>query len=413
MTARPLVVKNIGMLATMDGSGPHGLGLVDDAVVHCGSERIVGCGRRGEVDVPTDADVVDAGGAAVVPGLVDCHTHAIFVGERSDEFARRARGESYAQIAAAGGGIRSTMRHVRAASVDELVAATRPRLQRLFARGVTTVEVKSGYGLSVDDELKMLLAARALHDEGPWQLQPTLLAAHAVPPEEASSSSWVDRIVRDLLPEVARQGLATACDVFVEQGAFSVDDARRLLRKAAAHGLRPRVHAEQLSWQGGAQLAADIGALSAGHLEHVTAADARALARAGVVAEVLSLAQVFLRGQRAIPGRMLVDEGVVVAVGTDLNPGTAMSCDLPLAAGLAVTQSGLFAEEALAGITCNAARALGLHDRGVIAPGKRADLVVLRATHPLSLVYEWAEPLASTVVAGGRVAFRAPPTASI
>jgi imidazolonepropionase len=404
---RPLVIDNIGVLATLDGGGAHGLGLVHDAVVHCDGDTIVACGRRGTFAVPKDSVVVDAGGAAVVPGLVDCHTHAIFSGERSDEFARRARGESYAQIAAAGGGIRSTMRHVRAASVEQLVAATRPRLQRMLARGVTTIEVKSVYGLSVDDELKMLRAARALHDEGPWHIEPTLLAAHAVPPEESSSSSWVDRIVADLLPTVARERLATSCDVFVEQGAFPVDDARRLLTAATARGLRARVHAEQLSWQGGARLAADVGALSAGHLEHVTVDDARALARAGVVCEVLALAQVFLRGQRAIPGRLLADEGCVIAIGTDLNPGTAMSCDLPLSAGLAVTQSGLFAEEALAAITRGGARALGLRDRGTIAAGQRADVVVLRATNPLSLVYEWGEPLAAVVVAGGRVAFRA------
>jgi imidazolonepropionase len=388
--ARPLVIDHIGVLATMDGSGPNGLGLVHDAIVHCDGDTIVACGRRGEVAVPADALVIDAGGAAVVPGLVDCH--------------------SYAQIAAAGGGIRSTMQKVRAASVEQLVAATRPRLQRMLARGVTTIEVKSGYGLSVKDELKMLLAARALHDEGPWHIEPTLLAAHAVPPEESSASSWVDRIVSDLLPEVARARLATSCDVFVEQGAFAVDDARRLLFAAGAHGLRARVHAEQLSWQGGARLAAEVGALSAGHLEHVTIDDARALARAGVVAEVLSLAQVFLRGQRAIPARMLLDEGCVIAIGTDLNPGTAMSCDLPLSAGLSVTQSGVFAEEALAAITRGSALALGLNDRGTLATGKRADLVVLRSAHPLSLVYEWAEPQAAVVIAGGRIAHRAAST---
>jgi imidazolonepropionase len=404
---RPLVVANIGTLATLDGSGPHGLGLVADAVVVSVGDRIVDCGPRGTIKVPDDADLVDAGGNAVVPGLVDCHTHAVFLGERSDEFARRARGESYIEIAAAGGGIRSTMRRVRAATVDELVAAARPRLGRMLARGVTTVEVKSGYGLSVDDELKMLHAIRSLHAEGPLTLCPTLLAAHAVPPEEASASTWTTRIIDELLPIVAHEGLATACDVFVEQGAFSVDDGRRLLRRAAALGLHPRVHAEQLSRSGGAALAAEVGAISAGHLEHVTVDDARALARAGVVAEVLSLAQVFLRGQRAIPGRMLIDEGCVVAVGTDLNPGTAMSCDLPLGAGLAVTQSGLTAEEALAGITRNGARALGLHDRGVVAPGKRADLVVLAAPSPLSLVYEWSEPLAAVVIVAGRVVHRA------
>jgi imidazolonepropionase len=406
---RLLVVTGIGTLATMDGTGPHGLGLVHDAVVVIDGDRIVDVGMRGSVALPAgpDVEVVDAGGAAVVPGLVDCHTHAVFLGERSDEFARRARGESYVAIAAAGGGIRSTVRRVRDADVDALVDAARPRLRRMLTRGVTTVEVKSGYGLSVADELKMLHAVRALQDTGPLTVVPTLLAAHAVPPEEPSASTWTTRIIDELLPEVVRQGLASACDVFVEQGAFDVDDARRLLSRAAALGLRPRVHAEQLSRSGGAQLAAELGALSAGHLEHVTVDDARALARAGVVCEALSLAQVFLRGQRAIPGRMLVDEGCVVAVGTDLNPGTAMSCDLPLAAGLAVTQSGLTAEEALLGITRHGAAAVGLTDRGTLTRGQRADLVVLRATSPLALVYEWGEPLAEVVIAGGRVALRA------
>jgi imidazolonepropionase len=406
---RLLVVTGIGTLATMDGTGPHGLGLLHDAVVVVDGDRIVDVGVRGSVALPAGADVevVDAGGAAVVPGLVDCHTHAVFLGERSDEFARRARGESYAAIAAAGGGIRSTMRRVRDADVDALVHAARPRLRRMLARGVTTVEVKSGYGLSVADELKMLHAVRTLQDTGPLTVVPTLLAAHAVPPEETSASTWTTRIIDELLPEVARQGLASACDVFVEQGAFDVDDARRLLSRAAALGLRPRVHAEQLSRSGGAQLASELGALSAGHLEHITVDDARALARAGVVCEVLSLAQVFLRGQRAIPGRMIVDEGCVVAVGTDLNPGTAMACDLPLAAGLAVTQSGLTAEEALLGITRHGAAAVGLTDRGTLVRGQRADLVVLRAASPLALVYEWGEPLADVVIAGGRVVLRA------
>ena len=414
---RVVVVDNIGALATMDGTGPHGLGLVHGAVVvcrdglieHAGPGRwaeLGGAAKAGDPADQQDVVVVDAAGGAVVPGLIDCHTHALFLGDRCDEFARRARGESYAQIAAAGGGIRSTMRAVRAASVDELVAATRPRLQAMLARGVTTVEIKSGYGLSVDDELKMLRAIQALQRalSGTMHLEPTLLAAHAVPPEEASSSSWIDRIISELLPIVAAEKLATACDVFVEQGAFSVDDARRLLRAADQRGLATRVHAEQLSWQGGARLAAEVSALSAGHLEHVTDDDAKALADAGVVCEVLSLAQVFLKGQRAIPSRTLRDAGCVVAVATDLNPGTAMSTDLPLAAGLAVTQCGLFAEEALHAITTGGARALGLRDRGVIAVGKRADLLVLSVPDPLALTYRWSEALTRAVVVDGRIA---------
>ena len=404
MGAGLLVIDNIGVLATMDGTGPHGLGLIEDAVVVCKDGLIDHVAVRGAFDVSAvaGAAVVDAGGHAVVPGLVDCHTHALFLGDRSDEFARRARGETYQQIGAAGGGIRSTMRAVRAASVDELVAAGRKHLQRMAARGVTTVEIKSGYGLSVDDEVKMLRAIAALGSAS-MSVRATLLAAHAVPPEEASSSSWTTRIIDELLPVVVAGGLASACDVFVEAGAFSVDDGRRLLRRAQELGLRVRVHAEQLSWQGGAALAAELGAVSCGHLEYVTDDDARALADAGVVAEVLSLAQVFLKGQRAIPGRLLRDAGCKVAVATDFNPGTAMSCDLPLAAGLAVTQSGLTAEEALHGITVCGAAAVGDDDRGTIAVGKRADLLVLTEKNPLSLVYRWSEPLVRTRVVGGRV----------
>ncbi|MDP2344244.1 MAG: imidazolonepropionase [Deltaproteobacteria bacterium] len=403
---RRVVVDNIGTLCTMDGTSPHGLGLVHNAVIVCKDGLIDHVGPKGSVGIPAHAEIVDAGGGVVVPGLIDCHTHALFVGDRCDEFARRARGESYTQIAAAGGGIRSTMRGVRAASVDDLVTATRPRLQQMLARGITTVEIKSGYGLSVDDELKMLRAIKTLQAEGPIHIEPTLLAAHAVPPEEASSSSWITRIIDELLPLVAAEKLATSCDVFVEQGAFSVDDAGRLLRAAEQLGLRSRVHAEQLSWQGGSLLAAEVNAISAGHLEHVTAEDAVALAAAGVVCEVLSIAQVFLRGQRAIPGRLLKDAGCVVAVATDMNPGTAMSSDLALAAGLAVTQCGLFAEEALHAITTGGAAALGLKDRGVIARGKRADLLVLNADNPLALVYRWGEDLTRAVVVDGRIARR-------
>jgi imidazolonepropionase len=304
---------------------------------------------------------------------------------------------------AAGGGIRSTMRTVRAATPEALCDATRPRLQRMLERGVTTVEIKSGYGLDVASELAMLRAARRLGDEGPIDVVTTVLAAHAVPPEhDGDPAAWVDLITRELLPEVARDKLASACDVFVEAGAFTVEQARPMLRRAQELGLAVRVHAEQLSRSGGAQLAAELGALSAGHLEHVDAEDIEALAKAGVICEVLSLAQVFLRWQRAIPGRALVDGGCTVAVATDCNPGTAMSTDLPLAAGLAVTQCGLTAEEAIRGVTVNAAAALGLTDRGVVAAGKRADLVILEGTTPVDLVYRWSDARAHAVVSRGR-----------
>jgi imidazolonepropionase len=401
-----LVVNNIGRLVTMDGSGAQGLGEIEDAVVIIDAGRIAWLGKKSEL--PTDTrgvPHVDAKGGLVMPGLIDCHTHVVFAGDRADEFARRARGESYAQIMAAGGGIRSTMTKVRASSPEALAAATTPRLDRMLARGVTTVEAKSGYGLSVASELSMLEAIKLLDAAHPISLVPTLLAAHAVPPEhEGNPRAWCEQITSDLLPEVARRQLASACDVFIEQGAFSVEDARPMLERAKDLGLHVRVHAEQLSRQGGAQLAAELGALSAGHLEFVTEDDARALAKAGVVCEVLSIAQVFLRGQRPIPGRMLADAGCTLAVATDVNPGTAMSTDLLLSAGLAVTQSGLTAEEALKGITLHAAKALGFTDRGVIAPGLRADLAIYDATHAAELVYRWGDVSARTVIVNGRVA---------
>ncbi len=401
-----LVVENIGHLWTMDGTGAHGVGAVDDAVVLIDADRVAWVGPKAALPVPDLRGVprLDAGGRAAVPGLIDCHTHALFVGDRADEFARRARGESYAQIMAAGGGIRSTMRAVRAASVEELCEATRPRLRAMLARGVTTVEIKSGYGLDVKSELAMLRAARQLGDEDAIDVVTTVLAAHAVPPEhEGDPGAWIDVVTRELLPEVAREGLARACDVFIEHGAFTADQARPMLRRAQELGLDVRVHAEQLSRSGGAALAAELGARAAGHLEHVAPDDLEALARAGVVCEVLALAQVFLRGQRPTPGRALVDAGCTVAVATDCNPGTAMSTDLPLAAGLAVTQCGLTAEEALRGITVNAAAALGLDDRGVIAVGKRADLVIVDGTSPVDLLYRWGDARAHAVVARGRV----------
>jgi imidazolonepropionase len=406
MSERPLVVTGIGCIATMTGGGigltpardARGLAIVviDGRIDHVGP-------RTGLAALPTGAAVIDVGGRAIVPGLIDCHTHAVFAGDRADEFARRSRGEDYLQIAAAGGGIRATMRAVRMASVDELAALASARLGAMRVRGVTTVEVKSGYGLTIDDELKMLQAARLAGDDADVDVRTTLLAAHAVPPEAASASDWIDTIIRGLIPAVAAAGLADACDVFIERGAFSVDDARRLLVAGQARGLAAVVHAEQLSWQGGARLAAELRARSAGHLEFITPDDAAALAGAGVVAEILSTAQVFLRGQRPIPGRLLADAGCTLAIGTDLNPGTAMCGDLALAGGLAVTQSGLSADEALVAMTVGSARALGLHDRGEIAVGQRGDLVVLDAPSPYALVYRWGEPLARTVIRGGRI----------
>jgi imidazolonepropionase len=399
-----IVVDNIGLLCTMDGGAPYGLGMVAQACVHTVGDRIAYAGPANTAPPPPPhAMMIDAHGCCALPGLVDCHTHLPFIGTRADEFARRARGESYAAIMAAGGGIRSTTTAVRDASAEELVAATTTWMQQMLTRGVTTVEMKTGYGLRLQDERKQLLAIATLADAGPIAIAPTWMGAHAVPFEfDGDPDGYINHLVT-VLPAIVELGVATSCDVFIERGAFSVEQARRLLLSARSHGLQLKVHAEQLSHTGAAKFAADIGAVAAGHLEFISEDDALALANANVVCEVLSTAQVFLRGQRAIPGRMLGDAGCKLAVASDFNPGTAMSADLLLAAGLAVTQCGLTADEALLGITAHGAAAIGCHDRGRVIAGMRADLLILTSPSPYDLVYQWGTSHTDRVIIGGVV----------
>jgi imidazolonepropionase len=399
-----LVIENIGALLTMHGDG---LGLVQGAVVVIEGGVVTFAGPAAEAPpAPAGAAVLNAQGNAALPGLIDCHTHLVFAGSRAEEFRLRSKGASYAEIMQAGGGIVSTMSAVRRASLDDLVALGLPRVRASLERGVTTLEVKSGYGLALEHELKSLRAARRLGEESAVEVVATFLGAHAVPPEH-ERATYVDLVVEEMLPAVVTEGLAVACDIFVEGGAFTVDDGRRVLGRAKELGLQVRVHAEQLSRSGGAQLAAELGCLSAGHLEHASPEDIAALAKAGVVAEVLATAQVFLGMHQRIPGRQLVDAGVPVAVGTDFNPGSANSTNLHLAAGLAVTMCGLSVDEALLGITKNAARALGRDDIGTLVIGKRGDVCVLDTPLPWELVYDWSENHVATVVAAGEIVLQA------
>jgi len=399
-----LVVRNISRLYTMseDGDGP--LGVVEDACVQSRDGVITFAGSATSAPAfEADADIVDAGACAVLPGLIDCHTHPVWAGSRADEFALRSRGASYAEILAAGGGIINTAKRVRRASEDELVALARPRLRKLLRRGVTTVEAKSGYGLTTDDELKSLRVLRRLDEELPLEIVRTFLGAHAIPPEfEGDSAGYTKLVTDEMLPRVADEKLADFCDVFVERGAFSVDEGRRVLSRARELGLGVRIHAEQLSHTGATRLACELGAVAASHMEFANDDDIARLAEAGVVAEVLSIAQVYLGMEQRIPGRRLADAGVCLAVATDLNPGSAHSADLHLAAGLAVSMCGLTADEALLGITAHAARALGREDIGRVAVGCRADLTVLDSANAYDLVYEWGENHVDTVIAAGR-----------
>ena len=408
------VLGNIGLLATCRaGGGPEELHPVRDAAVAWEGEEISWVGPESELPGRFRGDgtrVLDAGGCLVVPGLVDCHTHLAFGGWRADEFAARIRGASYREIAERGGGILSTVRSTREASAAELEERCRGFLAGMRRLGVTTVEAKSGYGLDRETELRLLRVYRRLRqgeDPVPETVVPTFLGAHAVPPEfEEDREGYLDLLTGELIPEVAGSGLAVACDVFVEEGAFSVSEARSVLEAAREHGLGRRLHADQLSAGGGAELAAEVGAWSADHLEHASDAGIEAMAGAGVVAVDLPLASLYLDGPPLEAGRFL-ERGVPVAVATDFNPGTAPSYHLPLAMTLACARSRLPPAAAVKGATLYAARAAGVGERvGSVEPGKRADLAVVDAPDPVSWLYHHRPNACVLTIAGGRVTWR-------
>lgn len=348
----------------------------------------VTAGRISAFDVTAPArEIIDAGGAVVMPGLIDCHTHAVYAGNRLAEHALKLQGSSYEQIARAGGGILSTVRAVREASAQQLVEQSRPRIAALAAEGVTTVEIKSGYGLDLDNELKMLRAIRELAGHVSPRIVATFLGAHAVPPG-TSRSEYLASVCEEMLPRVAAERLADYVDMFVESIAFDLADARRLFESARRHGLRVRVHAEQLSATGAAALAAEFGALACDHLEYLDAKGARAMARAGSIAVLLPAAFYFLRETRKPPVALLREQGVPIAIASDLNPGTSPVASLLIPLHMAVTLFGLTPDEALLGVTCNAARALGRDDIGSLSTGRRADFSLWDIPEPAFLTYQ-------------------------
>ena len=352
------------------------------------------------------ADVtLDAGGRAVVPGLVDAHTHPVWLGDRGAEIARRLAGESYATIAAEGGGINATVRATRAGSDDELASAVRKRLVAMRDHGTTTAEAKSGYGLTEPDEIRALALLRELsRDPALPRLVPTLLAAHEVPPEfTGNRAEWVRIVAEVIVPRAAREKLALFCDVFCEQGVFTVEESRTILSAARRAGLGLRVHADELARSGGAMLAAELSAASADHLLFIEAEEIAALARSGTVAVILPGTAWWMRSRRA-PARGLVEAGVPVAVASDANPGTCCTESLPAVATHACLDSGLSVEETLTGMTLNAAASLGLAGEvGSLEAGKAADLLVLDAPDDRHLIYHWGINLVDAVVLRGRV----------
>jgi len=413
-----LLIRHLRQLVTCAGAAPHQaphqtkpggdrrpIAIVEDGAIAADGERVLFAGRDGDLPAPLasapGARTIDGRTLSAVPGFVDAHTHAIFAGDRRGELRRRLAGASYAEIAAAGGGIVSTVRATREASEADLVAATRARLGEMLACGTTTAEIKSGYGLDVESELKQLRAIRQLAASQPIDLAPTFMGAHEIPLDYRSRrEDYVRLVVDEMIPRVAAEGLAEWCDVFCETGVFTPEESTRILQAGAAHGLKPRIHADELGASGGSQVAARVGARSADHLIFVPEDGIRALAEAGVVATLLPIAAFYLKLGRFAPARALIDAGVAVALATDVNPGGGFSPSMPFAMTLACFSMGMTFEEALAGATINAAYSL---DRaasvGSLEPGKLMDAVLV-AGDAIDLIRVGAASIAGVIKRG-------------
>lgn len=406
-----VLIRNLSQLATptghaaRSGTAMREISVIDDAAIAIRDGRIAWTGRDREI--PADMrrsteEELDGRRGTVIPGFVDSHTHLPFAGMRESEFNRRLLGETYEQIAASGGGIASTVRSTRAASEEELADAVLERTRTMAAHGTTTAEAKSGYGLTLDDELKQLRAIGRAARHAPIRLVPTCLAAHDIPPEargsDAAREEYLRTVVDSIQPAAARDRLARFCDVFVERGVYTRSEGARVLRAGREVGLIPRIHADEFSDCGGATLAAELGAASADHLMHVSDEGIRALARSGTIANLLPATSFFLMSDRFAPARALIEAGAAVSLSTDCNPGSSMTESMQIVIQLASLRMKMTVEEALTAATINGAASLGLADQtGSLEPGKRADLVLLKAPSFLHLVYHFGVNLVRAV----------------
>ena len=406
---RYLLIKNINRLVTMTDQGEGELGVIKDAACLVKQGKVDWVGKQGEVPEIEEylCEALDVEGRVVMPGLIDCHTHLVHGGSRELEVADRARGKSYEDIARAGGGILSTVKATREASFEELCRSALNRANEAIQKGVTTIEVKSGYGLDVETEIKMLKVVQWLNKNHRITFIPTFLGAHTIPKEfKDNRKKYIDIVVNEMIPRVAEEGLAEFCDVFVDEIGFNVDEAREILGAAKKHGLTPKIHADQLTSSGGAELAAEVGAVSADHLEHASDKGIEAMRLANVTAVMLPGSTFYLGQKDYAPARKFIDAGLDVAISTDYNPGSTPSVDLFLTATMAMSRMGLTIEECLKGVTINAAKALNIDNvRGTIKPGAVADLIILDVPDEYYSVYRYSHNSVKTVLKKGKSVF--------
>ena len=412
-----ILIKNAEELLTLDStlSGPRRgkqmgeLGIIQRGALGIKDEKIVSVGTIDQIlketEINEKTEIIDASGKVVTPGLVDPHTHLVFAGTREDEFEERISGKTYQEIEARGGGIRATVKKVRQSTKEELVELALTRLERMLKQGTTTVEVKSGYGLNLNDEFKILEAVRDLNHIQPVELIPTFLGAHQIPDEfKEERTDYIELLIEEMIPQVAERRLAEFCDVFCEDGAFTDEESKEILSTGKKAGLIPKIHADELSPYGGAELAAQVGAISADHLVYASLEGIRKMRESGVIAVLLPGTSFFLNSERYAPARKMIQEGLPVALATDFNPGSCMTESMPLIINLACLKMGLTPAEAIVAATINAAYAIGREEKiGSFQRGKIADVVIWDFPRYRILPYHFGVTLAETVIKKGKV----------
>lgn len=413
MTEIDLIIKNAEELLTLSLSSREesGLGIIRNGAVAIKEGRIFWIGKTEELSeklfLNRKGREIDATGKVVVPGLIDSHTHLIFAGSRENEFEQRIQGLSYLEIAERGGGILSTVEATRKASFDELFLLGKKRLDRMLSKGITTLEAKSGYGLSLQDELKILKVMKALQENHPIEIVPTFLGAHTVPREfRDARTRYIDLLTKEMIPKVAQERLAKFCDVFCEEKAFTVEESKKILETGKQYGLKPKIHADQLSPGGGAELAAEVNAFSADHLEYVSQEGIKKMAEKGVTAVLLPGASFFLSMKKYPPARDMIEQGVPVSLATDLNPGSSMTESLPLMMTMGCTMFKMTPKEVIQATTVHAARSIGREKEiGSLEVGKQADILLLDIPNYRYLPYHFGVDHVEKVIKKGKVVY--------